>query len=386
MSHLRPDHVPQRVVDLQEVSLELAEILEDSSLSIWIFGSRRHRTLSPRSDLDILVHSTRAISEDQASRIWHFEPYLDVFETTHGVARSIVNGSQIAEDNLNSLVEKLDAKLVFDCGNWVDTANEFRTHTVLAERNPAASMMALYDLEDAVPAERADILVLAALPLEYRAAVKALGGTPDGSAWTLCHVPDMKGSDWRVLVRTPNTMGSVAMALETADGIRRTKAAHVVLVGICAGIPKRSNLLDVIIPTQVSYYEPGKITFQRTEQNPAHLDLDHQVAAKAANLVEVPGQRIRATDQVMGCGEKVIADKRARRKLEKMSRKLSAIDMESYGLALAATRMGRFPTVIKSVCDLGDKNKSDSHQASAAEIAAKVLHRMIFTGVFAAVK
>jgi nucleoside phosphorylase/predicted nucleotidyltransferase len=387
MSLLRPDNAPMRTVDLLETLLELADILGDTAMSVWIFGSRRHRTLSPRSDIDLLVHTTRLITQEEAKRLWNFEPYLDVFETTYGSARSIINGSQIVEPTLAALTSRLDAVLVIDQGSWVPSAEDHRLHTVLAERNPAATLVPLYDLEDAIPAERADILVLAALPLEYTAAVQALGGTVDGAASTLCTVRDAGGSPWRVMVRTVNAMGSVSMALATSDAIRRTKAAHVVLVSICAGIPRRSALLDVIVPTTVVYYEPGKITPRGIQQAYAHLNLDTRVSSRAALLPDAETLGIKATDQVIGCGEKVIADKRERRRLEKsLSRKFSAIDMESYGLARAAEQTGRFPTVIKSVCDLGDKNKGDSHQAEAATRAAQVLHRMIVAGAFAADK
>lgn len=60
--------------------------------------------------------------------------------------------------------------------------------------------------------------------------------------------------------------------------------------------------------------------------------------------------------------------------------------MESYGMARAAVQAGRFPTVIKTVCDLGDKNKDDSQQAEAAQRSARVLYRMIVAGAFAAPK
>lgn len=385
MSPLRPDSVGTRTVDLLETLLDVANILQDDALTVWIFGSRRYKTRSPRSDIDLLIQCSTKISQEQAREIWKLEPYLDVFETTHGVAMSIVNGSQIAEPTLDGLIERLDATPLMDQGSWLTAADVHQAQTVLAERNPAASLVPLYDLEDAIPAERADVLVLTALPLEHEAVLEAFGGRADGSAGVLCHVADHKSSMWRVMVRTVNTMGSVAMALATTDAIRRTKASHVVLVGICAGVPNRSRLLDVIVPTTVAYYEPGKVTTKGIEQDYAHLQLDAAVAAHAANLPKTNDLQIKATQQVIACGEKVIADKRERRRLEKsLSRKMSAIDMESYGMVRAAYDHHRRPTVIKAVCDLGDRSKNDQHQPEAARRAALTLRRMIESGAFAA--
>jgi nucleoside phosphorylase/predicted nucleotidyltransferase len=389
MAPLRPAAAPKREVDLQDALLTLADLISEPDLDVWLFGSRRFKAGSTRSDIDLLVKASKPINEKAAQEIWDSEPYLDVFEVLEGGARSLFNESRLVARSRRSLVRRLRAVRLLDGGSWRTSANQYRTQTVLAERNPAATLIPLYDLEDAVPAERADILVMTALPKEHDAVARELFGQPASSPNFSGNVNDKSGSTWRVRIRLVNEMGSVPMALATADAIRRTKATHVVLVGICAGIPGRTKLLDVVIPKTVAFYEPGKVTMEKTDQAYKHLNCDEEIARRASTLFQNSHASLSviSTEQVMACGEKVIASATARKELEaSLSRKLSAIDMESYGLVQAALNVHRRPTVIKAVCDLADQHKNDGAQEDAAHAAASTLGHMIRQGVFAAPK
>ena len=82
--------VPTRDVDLKELLLEVAEHLNIGGLTAYLFGSRKDRTGSVRSDIDILLVTDRRLTQEQAEWIWRLEPYLDIFVARNGVAQSLV--------------------------------------------------------------------------------------------------------------------------------------------------------------------------------------------------------------------------------------------------------------------------------------------------------
>ena len=376
--------VPLRSIDLQELALELCEILSDTSLTIYLFGSRKEKTGSTRSDVDLLIELPRRASDKEAGRIWDAEPYLDVFALDHGIATSLVNESQLRAKSNRDVVRMVGAVCLMRKGSWLNEADEYRHQTVLSDRNPAASLIGLYDLVDAIPAERADLLVVTALTEEYDAVLSALGTNADTSS-TLALLTDAGQSQWRIRVLNMHEMGSVGAAIKTADAIRRSKPSHVVLVGICAGIPGRSSMLDVIVPEAVLYYEPAKVTDSGAQGGYAQRQCDAATRGHLAVLARSLGApNIRAEGEIIGCGEKVIADETTRDLLKTQHRKLAALDMESYGVIRAAEQWKIPATVIKSVCDMADTAKSDNAHDDARQAAAEFFVTAARNGVFRA--
>lgn len=366
--------------------IELREVFSDPNLNVYLFGSRKDQTGSIRSDVDLLVELPGRASQMQMDAIWKLEPYLDVFALDRGVACSLVNESELRAESNEQLIEKLGAVCLMRGGDWQEEASAFRAQTVMSERSPAATLVQLYDLEDAVPAERADLLVVTALTEEYHAVLDALKIRVCDSPLTGT-VLDAKGSPWKLRILNLNEMGSVGAALKTAEALRRTKAPHVVLVGICGGIPGRSKVLDVIVPHSVIYYEPGKVTSEGLKSGFDSRRCDEEIRKRMSEIEWWRrGSTVRAEGELMACGEKVIADADARDRLCESHRKLAAIDMEPYGVLRAAEMRNARVTIIKSVCDLADKNKDDDYHRRAREAAARVLAAAIKDGVFRAVK
>lgn len=381
--------VPRRAILLKETLLQLSEDLDLPELTVYIFGSRRHKTGSVRSDIDLLFITGRRLTSEDAQRIWDAEPYLDVFQATGGTADSLVNDSRLVADSRDNLVALVDAVPLFVNGAWQDTADAYDLQEVLADRAPAATVIPLYDLYDAVPAERADILVVTALTEEYDAVLKAL--KTGGEVTKLSERIDphrttrINVGEWQVTVRNLDEMGSVGAALKTRDAILRTKASHVVLVGICAGIPRKVQLGDVIVPRTILYFESAKIANAGEQQADDQRQCDEAVrTATSLRAFKIRKRRIRvhAKDGVMACGEKVIASKKFRKRIQARHRKIVAIDMESYGVARAAAEANRRLTVIKGVCDVANKHKDDKFHRIAARNAAHVLLHLIQSGGF----
>jgi nucleoside phosphorylase len=380
-------HPATRQVDLSELLSEVSDLLGLEELDAYLFGSRRYKTGSIRSDIDILLFLDGQIAYAQAREIWNLEPYLDIFYGNDNSVRSIVNESVISRSSRTSLVRDLDALPLFIKGEWQTSADNWRVQDVLAKRNPSATAADLYELGTDPPANRADILVVTALPEEYREVAVALGVIlRDGRSRV--EIAEHDGSPWLIEVTLINSMGSVQAALETLDSLRRTKAPHVVLLGIAAGIPGQVQLGDVVIPEQIYYYEGSKIVDSGELPAPSWKTTDPMVRRFASVFPTISGVANRkdpirlVTEVVMASGEKVVASDEFRGKLGPAHRKLAAIDMESYGVACAAERRRARLTVIKGISDFADSSKNDDHHALAAQVSAQVFDWLVREGAF----
>lgn len=363
----------------------MRDLLDIADLDAYLFGSRRHRTGSVRSDIDILIFLDRVVTGEQAQEIWNLEPYLDIFYGSDGSVRSLVNESSITLPNRALLVSQLDALPLFIGGTWQSDADEWRVQEVLADRNPSPTQIELYELGTEPPANRADILAVTALAEEYRSAVGVLGAVLRSDR-TRCEITDQQGSPWSIELVLINSTGSVQAALQTLDSLRRTKAAHVVLLGIAAGIPGRVELSEVVIPEQIYYYESSKIIREEELASPQWKQTDARIR-KAASVfpgIAVPTSSfIRVTtDAVLASGEKVVASEEFREKFIQAHRKVAAIDMESYGVACAAERRHARLTVIKGISDFADESKNDDYHETAANAAAQVFTHLVREGIF----
>lgn len=381
----RREDVPTREVDLRGLLLEVAEELDIHGITVYLFGSRKDRTGSVRSDIDLLLFLDRRLTQDETHWLWGLEPYLDVFVARNGHAESVVNESELNDLDDQGLISTLGAVPLYLDGDWQGSADNLATQRVLAERNPAATMLPLYELYDAIPAERADVLVVTALTEEYEAVLAALDDEQPTDHSVRLTVTDDEGGDWLVRVVNMAEMGSVGAALKTRDALFRTKAFHVVLVGICAGVPGEVDLEDVVVPKSILYFESAKIGAGGEERGDESRECDPDVlrhaGVRAAALRE-EGITLLADGRVMASGEKVVANEVFRLGLQSRHRKLAAVDMESYGVVRAAEAAGRRATVIKGVCDMADEAKNDKHHKQAAEAAARVLLHLLRSGAF----
>ncbi|MFC7280245.1 hypothetical protein ACFQS1_40365 [Paractinoplanes rhizophilus] len=131
----------------------------------------------------------------------------------------------------------------------------------LVQRDPIVAAVDPEGVGSSPPAVGTDLLVITALPLEFRAAIHVLGpcvSREGGIAGSM--MADRLGNIWRIEIVLVSSMGAVPAALVTLEALRRTRAPHVVLLGIAAGVPHRVELGDVIIPEQILYYESQKLT------------------------------------------------------------------------------------------------------------------------------
>ena len=106
--------IEEDIFDLEAIIKILAGKFTDIE-SIYLFGSRRFETGSPRSDIDILLTTTNRI-RPSLLRDFTLEhsTALDLFILENGRSTSVANESFIEADDNNELVKSVNAVLLYD--------------------------------------------------------------------------------------------------------------------------------------------------------------------------------------------------------------------------------------------------------------------------------
>lgn len=197
-----------------------------------------------------------------------------------------------------------------------------------------------------------------------------------------------KGSNWNVVILCLSQMGNVEASIATTQAIDEWNPRYIMLVGIAAGIKGDNQFLgDIVVAEQIVGYEPGKLTDKGVKRRydvlrPANillqaarnLSLQQWVFSIKSKRPDGSSDRVNPLVHfgVVASGEKVVAVDDLAQELKESWTKLIAIEMESYGMALAAYKADTVPGVlmIKGVCDWADPSKNDTWQEYAADVAA----------------
>ena len=167
------------------------------------------------------------------------------------------------------------------------------------------------------------------------------------------------------------------------------------MTGICAGVRGSVGLGDLVVATQCFEHSSGQL------RDGQLIPLQNRVAIKPwlldflTSLTDSPAmqQQIQAgyTQPLpdgfvsrihygaMACGPQVIKDQAYIDQLKAREYSLLGLDMESYGVALAASMCSThantvFPLIVKGVTDFADSGKSDTwHDYCSYASAAFVL-------------
>ena len=400
------DANPFRTVHLPYVVSKLHEAYP-SLASVHLFGSRRYRTGSVRSDIDLLVTFERTVPAmaQLGDFVYALDPYLDVFVANAGVAASAINGSMLVHENYDELVLELDAVRIWDGGHWVAGDNiEVTEETVLTGAEPVKSLGVVggVHVRTLSLAPLCDVLVIAALKQEYDAVVDRLDevrpATPPAHVppFSLGVVMRTDGVERKVAIALLARMGAVSAALTTRRLLDYLSPELVVLVGLAGGIKEQGvQLGDVVVPSEIYEYEAVKVTPDGDKSNalivPVSADPYARVKmwdsagwqAKYSEQMPAAGPTISIRfDESMASGHKVIADEERANGLTLISRKTASIEMESFGVA-EACRQAVIETpflVIKSISDFADADKNDSWHEFCCGASADVLVTLLGEG------
>jgi nucleoside phosphorylase len=180
----------------------------------------------------------------------------------------------------------------------------------------------------------------------------------------------------------------------------------VVMGGICAGIPSKAGIGDVIAADVSWDWQSGKYIDkdgqEEFEISPHQLDIPDSLRSKLLQLktdqsfwnsVAPKSQALslpmpKLVIGPMATGSSVLADDRVVSRIrEGQHKNVVGLDMETYGVyaAVQATSPSTFVISLKAVCDKGDKKKDDRYQAFAAEISSKAIEHFLLNlgeGIF----
>lgn len=251
-----------------------------------------------------------------------------------------------------------------------------------------------------------DIAVVCALEdVEFRA-VKALdwnwkleesANVDDSSSYFMGSVRTNRNKDVRAVAVAAPQMGMPAMAVLAMKVISRFRPKIIATVGIAAAVKPQPkiNFGDVLFAEFSWDYGSGKLTVKdgkvSLSPEPRPLTVEPMIRKKFAKLKDNtltlaaikdawPGTKPASSLTVhigpVASGAAVVADTQILLDILDQQRKLIGIEMEIYSVFYAATHSSEprpTPIAIKSVCDYGDRNKSDTYQPYAAYTSARVL-------------
>ena len=247
-----------------------------------------------------------------------------------------------------------------------------------------------------------DIFILTALLEPEFQAIESLGfsWTPseplDGSQLIRFGKLHAGNSEYKIAAGFCSRMGPVAAAILTVKAILKLRPKLLLMAGICAGIPGKADIGDVI-STDISWdWQSGKYIDKGGNEAfqiaPHQIGLDDQSRNQllllkrdvkfweslAANAISVGAKLPKMVLGPMATGASVLADARVSDRIkENQHKNVAGLDMETYGVFAAANACDPSLKVmsLKAVCDLGDSKKNDQYQPYAANVsAAAILH------------
>ncbi|MBK7830358.1 inositol monophosphatase family protein [Nannocystis sp.] len=200
-----------------------------------------------------------------------------------------------------------------------------------------------------------------------------------------------------VFLRQIEAMGNLDAAVEVEGVLSRYHPLLVIGVGICA-TPKKSSFsgahCDLIVGTEVVYYEPKKKLPRNEEWRPRYFrssfppELAQRIVAPPASDYQglVPPRRASPNPRVFpglyASGDGVISDPRTVDRLqasvqERYGREIAAIEMEAAGIARACETLGTPFLLVKAVSDHATSEKNDDWQRCAAGISFAAVLRWV---------
>lgn len=237
---------------------------------------------------------------------------------------------------------------------------------------------------EAMGADRADILLLTGLHKELQWIQQVTGlqferTVRQGTSYLVADVT--RGSrSVRIVTLRQLEKGLTTAAITATKALCIWKPSVVVMTGICAGVRGSVELGDLVVATQCFEHSTGQLRDghliplqNRVAIQPWLLDFLTSLTDSPELLQQIQAGYTRALPDgfaskihygSMACGPQVIKDQAYIDQLKAREFSLLGLDMESYGVALAASMCSTHsntvvPLIVKGVTDFADSSKSD---------------------------
>jgi nucleoside phosphorylase len=308
----------------------------------------------------------------------------------------------------HALIDSAPAQYNVAAVREMKVAHELRIRRLLdayGREGPTLESRAAMQLARQVDTSVVDIALVAAIPLEiasilrYFPTLEKVTLGPDSRTYYYGIVlADDGKTQYRIVATLLLGMGNVEAATGTASLIHDWNPRYIIMCGIAGGLkPNNQQLGDVVVSTEVIYYELGKLLDTGIERRLVSYRADTLLLDRAMHMHAMPTWRARLPPRPDGksysptfpsvhfgplaSGDKVIASAVEGRKLLALHPKLAGVEMEGGGVATsafaAARRVGFF--MVRSICDFADKAKTDSWQDFAAHAAASFVAQFVAT-------
>jgi nucleoside phosphorylase len=199
------------------------------------------------------------------------------------------------------------------------------------------------------------------------------------------------GRTLSVVAASAPRMGMVPAAIVSLKLISKFRPRLFAMVGICAGLENNCGIGDVLLADPTWDWQMGKYTEAMFQIAPDQIDIPTEVVERFKLLGDDRAFWFNISDRFAGekpnrvpelkigpvsSGSAVLADARLLDEIKKQHRKLLGIEMELYGVYLAAKDCQPPHPItfgLKGVSDFAGTDKSDKYQRFAAHMSVNTL-------------
>ena len=223
----------------------------------------------------------------------------------------------------------------------------------------------------------ADILIFTALSEELNALQTEFAPTKSVNSTTspLKYHIVSTSTGLSIAITCLFSMGNTQAGIRSSQAISEINPKYVIMFGIAGGVAETVSIEDIVISTQVYFYESGKEHKDQFEQRPNINSADDFLLHKIQEYAHEIPQNNDIKFGIVAAGEKVIASSTIVETMKSKIRCLAAFEMESYGISqgsrLSLTKPGFI--AIRGISDLADEKKNDNHRENALRKAAHFL-------------
>lgn len=211
------------------------------------------------------------------------------------------------------------------------------------------------------------------------------------------------GSTIRIIAGRNNMPGMQAASVMASCMFSLFDVKTIFMTGICAGFKKDDNdtidFGDIFIAESEYDYGSGKLCSSDDgsilKPDPKSLECSFEIKGQINTFIEEkhPEYKLEAALQTVNlnitkkspqilfgpgaCGSYVVTDKSFMNNLISTNRKLKGLDMEGYGLYMAAHVLNRKALLIKSISDFADSNKGDTYHQMCSYSSAWFLFEFL---------
>jgi nucleoside phosphorylase len=249
-----------------------------------------------------------------------------------------------------------------------------------------------------------DVAILTALNEELDAVLRLpLGWSEfkpegDGTRYHEATVETDRGP-MRLVAATASRMGMAAAAALASKMIDLYRPSHLVMAGVTGGVRGRVNLGDILVADPSYDWGSGKYEIVDEKQefapNPdqlrLHPDLRPELvkaskdeALLSAIRTSYPGTKpdypLECHVEAVGSGAAVLSDAAIVNDIKSHNRKLYGVEMEIYGMMMAAEMCAKprpLAFSAKAVCDFADPTKGDDLRPYALHASANFILKFV---------